>query len=316
VSAVPVFVLVVSFNTRDLLAECLDSIGRTPETHQVTVVDNGSSDGSAGMVRERFPEVHLIARPDNIGFAGGVNDGLGCRARGQDVLLLNSDATLSAGCLGQLAATLDAEPEVGIVAPLVVHPDGRLRIISAGNQPTVWRLFTHYSGLSRWSRHRRVLEGMHLLRGLHDDRLREVQWVSGACMLVRGAVFDQVGPLSTRWFMYAEDLEFCSRATAAGWRIVHDPGARVVHHVGASSDHGGPVSTMWIRSTEDYYRERFGPSRVQWWLWHAILAAGLASRAAVYLIRARTDPQHTRLWRTNATQFLVYAKAAASGVSR
>lgn len=312
---IPLMVLIVSYNTRDLLAECLDSALSSPVPIEITVVDNNSSDGSAEMVRKNFPAVRVVARQDNAGFAGGVNDGLRRRAAGQDVLLLNPDATLSAGCLEQLAATLDATPEVGIVAPLVVHPHGRLRVISAGNQPTTWRLFTQFTGLSRLSRRAKVLEGMNLLHGLHDDALREVEWVSGACMLVRGAVFDELGPLSRRWFMYAEDLEFCGRAGLAGWRIVHDPAARARHHLGASSDQDGAVSTMWIESTEDYYRQRFQPSLLQWWLWHAILAGGMASRAAFYGVRSWTDAERAPLWRGTARKFSAYAGAAARGVA-
>lgn len=311
----PLMILIVSYYTRDLLAECLDSALQSTVPAEITVVDNDSGDGSADMVRKRFPQVHLVARPHNAGFAGGVNHGLQSRARGQDVLLLNPDATLTAGCLEQLAAALDDSPDIGIVAPLVLHPNGRLRVISAGNQPTAWRLFTQFTGLSRLSRRTKFLEGMNLLHGVHDDAVREVEWVSGACMLVRGEVFDQLGPLSRRWFMYAEDLEFCSRARDAGWRIVHDPAPRALHHLGASSDQGGAVSTMWIESTEDYYRQRFHPSLAQWWLWHAILAAGMASRAAFYGLRSWIDAERAPLWRGTARKFYAYAGAAARGVA-
>lgn len=259
---VDVSVIVVSHNTRGLLAECLQSVpeAAAPLAVELWVIDNASSDGSADMVAADFPAAHLIRNPDNLGFAAGNNQALR-DAAGQFLLLLNSDARLSPGCLPTLVAVMTQQPEIGICGPALFNPDGS-RQPSWGDFPNPRQEFLFQSLLfkvwpTRFAYNRRVHP---LLRPAYR-RLQWVDWVTGAAFLLRRAVYARLGDLPEDSFMYGEDLEYCARARQAGFRVAYVPIAQAVHHLQVSSRRD---FARWIenytRSTLLYYQRHRPPT--------------------------------------------------------
>jgi len=220
-------VCIVSWNTSDLLRDCLKSLAADPASSgwEIIVVDNASTDGSPDMVVEEFPEVTSIAKTRNLGFSGGSNAGLE-RATGRHLLILNPDTRVEAGALGGLVQYLDAHPGVGAVGPQLIRGDGSLEL-SCGRTPSLGAEIVHKLLLHR------VFPFFRFGRWDHDSP-RSVGWVTGACLMVRREAADQVGFLDTRMFMCFEDLDWCMRLRRAGWEIAYYPAHRVVHLGGQS----------------------------------------------------------------------------------
>jgi GT2 family glycosyltransferase len=242
-------ILIVSWNVADLLAACLESIAASPVTlatrgaassaptksgllAEAIVVDSASTDASAGMVRERFPWVHLIAEGENIGFVRGNNRALE-RARGRCLLLLNPDTVVHGDALNRMVAYLDAHPSIGIVGPHVLNPDGT-------TQSTRRRFPTLLTGLfeSTWLQGyapRRELD-RYYVRDQSDDGTFEVDWVQGCALMARRAVYEQIGGLDPRYVMFSEELDWCRRAKMAGWGVVYLGDAHITHYGGKSTE--------------------------------------------------------------------------------
>jgi GT2 family glycosyltransferase len=273
-------IVVVSWNTRELLLACLASIEReilggsaVPRLALETlVVDNGSEDGSAEAARDGFPWVEVIALSENLGFSGGCNVGLR-RAKGRHVLLLNSDTVVLAGAVERCVAYLDAHPDVGIVGPQLLHPDGRLQN-SIHAHP---RLLTELGP-------RGVLEtllpGRFPSKRFHHAEPIDVPAVLGAAFFVRRSVLEEVGLLSEDYFLFLEETDYCLRVLQAGYRVVHVPDARIVHVFGASSKKRLPAETRieYQRSLLLFFRKHRGP------LATALLLALRAAKALLYVV--------------------------------
>lgn len=218
-------VIVVTFNGRDLTPACLESIAPAAET---IVVDNGSSDGSADEIASRFPKATLIRNAVNRGFAAAVNQALAV-ARGRYVCLLNNDARLSPEALSILAAHLDAHPGVGVVAPQLLHEDGR-RQHSFDNFPSFATVFLNKSLL------RLLAPGRFPSKKQEHAGPLDVESVIGACMMVRRELVDRIGGLDESFFLFLEETDWCLRARRAGARVVFVPAATVVHLQGRTRD--------------------------------------------------------------------------------
>jgi N-acetylglucosaminyl-diphospho-decaprenol L-rhamnosyltransferase len=233
---VRVSVIVVNWNTRDLLERCLRSVYEAawPGVElEVIVVDNASRDGSARMVSERFPQASLIACPSNLGFARANNLAMQ-RATGSYFLLLNPDAELQSDALSILVQYAERHPEAGVVGPRLLNSDGSAQS-SRRRFPTVATALVESTVLQRWMPDHPVLRRYYLMdRG--DDDLQETDWLVGACLLVRTAAVAEVGLLDEGYFMYCEEMDWCRRLAGAGWKTVYHPEARVVHHGGQSAD--------------------------------------------------------------------------------
>jgi len=248
-------VVVVSWNVVNLLRDCLGSIaagadGLLPE---IIVVDNASADGSAAMVRAEFPSALLIANTENLGFARANNQGLRI-SRGRYVLLLNSDTATPAGALGRLAGFLDSHPEAGAVGPRLLRPGGTPQPYAFGSDPTIGYLL------------RRGANRLLFRRPLHDwatTTIQEVDWVSGACLLVRREAIEQVGLLDEQIFMYFEDNDWCLRMRSAGWQVYYVPQVEITHLGGQSVAQNPAVRSAYYRSLEYFYKKHYGwPERV------------------------------------------------------
>lgn len=254
-------IIIVSWNVRDLLGDCLRSVaaGRGDLELEVIVVDSGSSDGTPQMVEEAIKQepfpVRLIARPDNVGFAKGNNIGIR-QARGQYILLLNPDTEIVGDALSVMVSYLAENGDVGVVGPQLRYPNGVVQS-SRRRFPTLATAFWESTWLEPWAPER-LLERYYVL-DRPDDAAGEVDWVVGACLLTRRAVVEQVGLLDEDYFMYSEELDLCRRIKAAGWRVVYLPAAEVIHHEGKSSEQAVTARHInFQRAKLRYFRKYHG----------------------------------------------------------
>lgn len=235
-------VVTVSYNTRDLLADCLQSIldgmRRSGLEGQVWVVDNASADGSADMVRQTFPDVRLVAHDTNLGFAAGNNlalerMGFGEQIQPRHVLFLNPDTRVVGDALGRMVGFLDATARAGAAGARLVHGDGSFQH-SAFGFPGLRQILVDF-----WPLHHRLVESR--FNGRYPRRLYEagrpfvVDHPLGAALMVRGQALAQVGGFDERFFMYCEEIDLCRRLWQAGWEIYAVPAAEIVHLVGQST---------------------------------------------------------------------------------
>lgn len=249
--------IIVNWNGKDLLRECLQSVRKErahPDapTTEVIVVDNASTDGSAAMAREEFPEMQLIENSENVGFAAGNNCGLRM-CRGRYAVLLNSDAQLQAGALRALMEFMDAHSNAGAAGPMLLYPDGRWQP-SGRPFPTMSRFLREVTGI-----YARAGGDAYLLREVDPEQVREVDEVSGACMMVRREAWEQAGLLDSRFFLLYEDVDWCRRIKNGGWKIFYVPQARIVHHYGASRRAvSEPVHLAALQSVHYYFAKHHG----------------------------------------------------------
>jgi GT2 family glycosyltransferase len=252
-------IIIVSWNVRALLRRALTSCRASWGNHpglEMIVVDNVSTDGTVEMLREEFPQVTVVVNEENRGFTGGNNDGID-RARGSYLLLLNPDTEVLEDALPRMVAYLDQHRDVGMVGPQLRNPDGSVQS-SRRRFPTLPVLFfesTWLQGLLP----RRTLEHYYV-----EDRSPEtahaVDWITGAAMLTRRAVVNEVGGMDETFFMYSEELDWCRRIHAAGWEIHYVPDAQVVHYEGKSSEQVVPARHIYFQSSKVHYARKYhGP---------------------------------------------------------
>jgi GT2 family glycosyltransferase len=227
-------VVIVNWNTKDFLEQCLDSLSMTPSARstEIIVVDNASSDGSVEMVEGRFPQVKLIRSDENLGFARGNNLGIQ-HSSGRYISLINSDVKVLPGCMDSLADYLDRNPAVGNVGPRILNSDLTLQS-SSRRFPTLWNNLCSATGLATAFKGSRFFSGEHMLFFPHD-RIMAVDVLVGCFWMLRKEVIKEVGLLDESFFMYGEDVDWCRRCWNAGWQIVFLPNAQAIHYRGGSS---------------------------------------------------------------------------------
>ncbi len=227
-----VSVIIVNFNTRDLLENCLSSLFQHTRkvSFEIIVVDNASQDGSSEMVLNEFSDVKLIQNKENTGFGQGNNLGASY-ASGKYLMLLNSDAVLVADTATALVRWMEEHPKVGAVGPEVKLPTGQRQPRICGSLPSSGKIGNDSFGLS--TVYPKRFPGIHLDTPL--SLYTEVGWISGVCMLIRKKAFDQIYGFDPKFFLYTEDIDLCYRIHQAGWKIVHFNAHGIIHHCGASS---------------------------------------------------------------------------------
>ncbi len=256
-------VIILNWNGRDLLRNCLRSVQDNISMFQrfnvstfqrsnveTFVVDNASSDGSAEMVRAEFGDVRLIVNAENLGFARANNVGIRA-SRGRYVLLLNNDAVALPGALAGLTAFMEVHGDAGAVGPRLLCPDGSLQPYAFGGDPTIGYLVRR--GVNR------LLCG----RPLHDwatGVVQPVDWVSGACLMVRREAIAQAGLLDEAFFMYFEDNDWCLRIRQAGWRVYYNPQVAIIHIGGQSLARNPAARRAYRESLRHFYRKHYGPA--------------------------------------------------------
>jgi len=295
-------VVVVSYNRCDLLARCLESVLTDLDgiSLELIVVDNASSDESAAMVAERFPEVRLIANRDNVGF-GRANNQAFRQALGRYVLMLNPDTIVQPGTVRALIAFADDHPEAGIVGGRLEYGDRTLQH-SAFRFPD-WKqaLFGFFDLVPIDAE----INGRYPIAQFEQPFVAE--HLLGACMLIRREALEQVGPLDPAYFMYFEETDLCVRMRQSGWRNLYTPSARVVHVGGGStSTVSERMSVEFHRSQAIFYRRHRGLGGyliLKAIVWPGIayrlarsLRAYLRGRISRELLRERIDGYWKILW--------------------
>jgi N-acetylglucosaminyl-diphospho-decaprenol L-rhamnosyltransferase len=265
-----VAVVVVTYDALPWIEKCLESVQGTP----AVVVDHGSSDGTVAFVRERFPEVRLV-EAENRGLGAGWNRGL-AETDSRYVLILNADAWLVGDALRRLVEFADSRPRAAIVGPRLSNPDGSLQR-SVRGFPTPWRLATEYFFLRKLAPRSRAVNAFYA-GGFDHDEVREVEFVMGACMLVRRAAVDEVGPLDESFFLFSEETDWAYRFRQAGWSVVFFPGAECVHVRGAS--HGGRFYRENLRGHLRFLLKHHGEARAE--RARRVLLAALRLRALLF----------------------------------
>jgi hypothetical protein len=263
--------IVVCLNGLPWLSRCLDSV-RGCET---IVVDHGSTDGSLEVVRSDYPEVRIVEQA-NIGMGGGNNAGMRV-AGGRWFLLLNSDAWLVGDALERLVELAESRPDAAVVGPRQRNPDGTPRA-SVRGFPTLWRLATEYFLLRKLAPRSRLLNSLYG-GGFDHASVRDVDWISGACLLVRREAAEAVGLFDEDYFMFSEETDWCYRFGQAGWKVVFCPDAEVVHVGGAT--HGGRLYRENIRGHLRFFAKHYGlreAERARRLLLVALRLRGLAFR--------------------------------------
>jgi GT2 family glycosyltransferase len=308
-------ICILNWNAKEYLARCLDSLlhPEEPDVQEaleqaglaevqepseavsidVLVVDNGSIDYSADMVETRFPEARLIRTHRNLGFAAGNN--IGIRAsRARYVLLLNSDTVVPRGAITRLVRFADAAPEAAFIGPKVLNPNGSLQY-SCRSFPNLRAALLRNTPLQRFFRQNSAVRDYLMTDWSHNEP-REVDWLSGCCLLVRREAVEKIGLLDEDYFMYCEDMDWCYRAQASGWKSLYYPGAQIVHEVGKSSDKlPRRMIAFHHLSMYKFYRKHYGTHAS--WPERVVVALGLAARAIVTIMSTHLMRLRARLHR-------------------
>lgn len=249
-------VVILSWNTRELLRECLESMrgGTGGLATEVLVVDNASSDGSADMVAEAFPEARLFRNAGNRGYAGGVNQGLR-ESRGERICLLGSDTRVFPDTLPLLAAFLDAHPDAGAVAPRILNPDGSLQG-GCMRFPTLTTVLWWDTPLQAWWPESRELRRYRLKDWDHRGT-RQIEQPPGTCLMVRRATVDRIGLMDERLWLFFNDVDWALRMWKAGAPIWYVDEARIIHHLGRSTAQFLDYAPQWYGNRIAFYRKHY-----------------------------------------------------------
>lgn len=298
-SAPRLSVTICSWNTQEDLRACLQSLwnvrGEVPA--EVIVCDNNSEDGSPEMVAQEFPWVRLLALKENLGFTGGQNRMVDER-RAPHALLLNSDTVVHPGALATLMAHFDAHPEIGVLGPKLLNPDGTLQM-SCRRFPNPLAALFRNTPLGKLFPNNRYTRD-YLMADFAHDRPMEVDWLSGAAMLVRGDLIDKIGMFDPEFFMYCEDVDYCWRSWKAGYKVVYLPSAVITHAIGRSTDKvPNRMIGRFHRSMLRFFRKNMLPEIAPpfrpFALLGALLALGL--RASMFIANNKLDRIKERLRR-------------------
>jgi len=266
-------ILVVSYNTRELLRDCLDSIYQKIKGIEfgVTVVDNGSGDNSTEMIKTEFPKVKLIENGENLGFARANNQAIR-QSGARYLLLLNPDTSLGNNPCCEMLRFMDEHPEVGILGCRLLNTDGTIQP-SNSSFPNLFTEFLRIFQLKKLipglGLREKVGEGLSKILGStlreyfrvywDSKRIRDVDWVSGACLLVRRKAVEDVGLLDESFFMYYEDADWCYRMGRGGWKTCYFPFFEIVHYVGKSdSQFNSRTFVERHKSMYHYFRKHQG----------------------------------------------------------
>lgn len=293
---VDIVALIVNWNTRELLAQCLTALQVRTGLLLVSavVVDNASDDGSAEMVRTMFPHVHLLAMAENMGFVGGNNRAFAASDAARYVLLLNPDAILSSGALETMAAWMDAHLDAGACGPLLLNTDRTIQL-SWSRFPTLRREF--------WGGHDRRFAGQTREPDLSLSAIRalpepiRVDWVSGACLMVRRDIvmreFDGM-LLDPAFHMYSEETDLCLRLAKAGYHTYFVPQAEAVHHYGQSSKQAQARTLgLLFQSKYLFFRKHYGSGQE---LLLRLMVAVTGCLKWVAFVLLRSPDQRDRQW--------------------
>lgn len=262
---VDISIIIVSYDTKDVLKECLSSVyTHNPQGYssEVIVVDNASTDGSIAMVKKGFPKAIVIENKENFGFSKANNQGI-AKSSGKYILFLNSDTEVRANVFKEMIAFMELHEDVGVATCRVELANGELDDASHRGFPTPWNAFCHFLGLSRIFPRSRIFSGYSL--GWKDlSIVHEIDACAGAFMMVRREAGEQAGWWDEDFFWYGEDLDFCYRLKEKGWKIYYVPTVSILHYKGVSGgikDHSRHLTTASMETKKLATQARFSAMR-------------------------------------------------------
>ncbi|MEK9628147.1 MAG: glycosyltransferase family 2 protein [Nitrospinota bacterium] len=227
--------IIVNYNNSEPLNDCLESIYKTVRgiTFEVIVVDNSENDPGLEGLKTSFPETQFISNSSNVGFSKA-NNQVAKIAQGDILVFLNPDTVLSEDALASMCRHVQSHPEIGALGPKVVNPDGSLQY-SCRRYPTIWTgLFNRYSILSRLFPNNRFTS-QYLMFDFDHNKIRQVDWLSGCCLMVSKKAFEAVGGFDENYFLFNEDVDLCRMINQAGREVLYFPDATVVHKISTSN---------------------------------------------------------------------------------
>lgn len=239
-------IILVNYNGRAQLRRCLPSLAavKPKEDLEIIVVDNNSLDGSREFILISFPEVQLLVNPKNLGFGAANNRGAAA-ARGKYLLFLNTDTEMYPGALDRLLQVFQSDGNIGCAGPALIQEKGRIQVSFGGRMNFFSEMWKKAAGNS-----------LTALRMKWKYKEKNVKWLSGACLLVRRAAWEQSSGFDEKFFLYFEDIDLCFRLWEQGWKLRYVPSARVFHQGGASTEAMGMGSRLHYRSSQvHFYRK-------------------------------------------------------------
>ena len=284
-------IIVVTWNAKRFVEECFGSILEEARglPAEVIAVDNASTDGTADMIAERFPEVKLIRSDTNLGFPRGNVVALEMCRQGKYVCLVNPDVRVLPGCFRKLIEYMENNPTIGVLGPKILNPDGSTQP-SCMRAPTVWTSWCRALALDRTVLRRLQVFGGQLMADFAHDRIRDVDALNGCFLLIRRTAMDRVGLIDERYFMYGDDIDWCLRFRKAGWPVVFYPEAAAIHYGGGTTAQA-PV----------YFYVEMQKANLQYWKKHHSRPAQIAYLASV--------------WMHDSIRYLAYSAASVFGKS-
>lgn len=287
-----VSIIIVSYNTKNLLADCIKSIKSTDNNLNVEifVVDNNSSDATAEYIKKNFKQVNLIENKQNFGFSKANNQALKI-AKGKYVLILNPDTKLFKDTLKSMYDFMEKNTNVGISTCRVELASGELDRDCRRRFPTPWRAFTHFSGLSKIFPNSKTFDSYYM-GYISDAKQHEIDSAVGAFMFTRKSAIEKVGLFDEDFFFYGEDLDWCWRFKEAGYKIFYTPGTKIIHYKGASSGMKKTTKDLTsaskeskkralyesVHSMEIFYRKHYTPQYPFFVNWAVLLSFKLLER--------------------------------------
>lgn len=273
-------VVVVTFNSSRDLPMTLESLREhtTGIDYEVIVADNASTDGTADLVASRYSWVRLLRRRENSGLSAGINAGVLASA-GEFVAVLNPDIRIESDVLAPLVTYLSEHPDVGVVAPKLLNEDGSLQLSCRAFPGYSTALFNRYSLATKVLPRNRV-SGRYLMSDFDHSTTRDVDWVSGAALVLPRRVFDEAGGWDSGFFMFNEDVDLCRRVHDLGYRVVYKPDVAIYHKIGVSRSTSSRMVVARHRSMWRYYRKHLHGNAVR----DAATGAGIFARCTVMLL--------------------------------
>ena len=278
-------IAIVNWNTKELLKACLESIFKQTRglDYEVWVVDNGSSDGSAEMIRKEFPQVRLIENMTNVGFAKANNQILR-QSSGEYVLLLNSDTQIIGNAIKELFHFMDAHPEAGAGGCQLLNRDGSLQA-SCGRFPKLISIFFGGEIVNRFFKKifkNRTFFAEYGLNEKDHHSFQDVDFVKGCCIILRKSALEKAGLLDENLFMYFEEMDLCYRIKQKGYKILYSPQPKVLHLGGQSSRLFSETVFRNLNSQEYLFRKHYGNAHAFALKW--VVAAGSLIRLPIYFL--------------------------------
>jgi hypothetical protein len=254
-------VIITSYNCKDILKRCLDSLLRELReiSHEIIVVDNNSQDGTVEEVKNLYPDVRVFANSRNVGFAGANNKAI-AESKGDYLLFLNPDVIVSSGAVKELIRFIESEPVAGLISGKLVNPDGTLQY-SLRNFPSVVNQIFECFFLHRLFPSLSPRLGEVIYKRDFYEEIQEVDWVSGAVMLVCRNALEDVGCFDERYFLYSEETDLCLRLRKSGWKVYYYPKA-VFTHLGSTTKLNSQLFAYWLDSRLKYYKKNFSKPQI------------------------------------------------------